>query len=168
MNRISYISKGTHLTLFYTRGLGIVVLHVMVPQPYRFPVAFYIGTSGFWPRVRARALRAPVFLGSLPRPTGRCAPPRPSQLRCSPKNNKNWLFPETKCFPSGPNSGSHGRIFFHWAKLHPTELHSILQSYSAPFWAPLRPPELRCTLLSFAAFHWATPHPIWAKPHLLS
>jgi hypothetical protein len=32
-------------------------------------------TSGFWPRVRARALRAPVFLGSLPRQTGRCAPP---------------------------------------------------------------------------------------------
>jgi hypothetical protein len=24
------------LTLFYTRGLGTVVLHVMVPQPYRF------------------------------------------------------------------------------------------------------------------------------------
>ena len=41
-------------------------------------------TSGFWPRVRARALRAPVFLGSLPRQTGRCAPPppRPSQFRC--------------------------------------------------------------------------------------
>ncbi len=37
---------------------------------------------GFWPRVRARARRAPVFLGSLPRQTGRCAPPRPSQLRC--------------------------------------------------------------------------------------
>ncbi len=33
--------------------------------------------------MRARALRAPVFLGSLPRQTGRCAPPtRPSQLRC--------------------------------------------------------------------------------------
>jgi hypothetical protein len=31
-------------------------------------------TSGFWPRVRARALRAPVFLGSLTRQTGRCAP----------------------------------------------------------------------------------------------
>ncbi len=31
-------------------------------------------TSGFWPRVRARALRTPVFLDSLPRPTGRCAP----------------------------------------------------------------------------------------------
>jgi hypothetical protein len=30
-------------------------------------------TSGFWPRVRARALRAPVFLGSLTRQTGRCA-----------------------------------------------------------------------------------------------
>ncbi len=34
-------------------------------------------TSGFWPRVRARALRAPVFLGSLPSQTGRCAPPPP-------------------------------------------------------------------------------------------
>ncbi len=32
-------------------------------------------TSGFWPRVRARALRAPVFLDSLQRQTGRCAPP---------------------------------------------------------------------------------------------
>ncbi len=36
-------------------------------------------SSGFWLRVRA-----PVFLGSLTRQTGRCAPPpRPSQLRCS-------------------------------------------------------------------------------------
>ncbi len=34
-------------------------------------------TSGFWPRVRARALRAPVFLSSLPPQTGRCAPPLP-------------------------------------------------------------------------------------------
>ena len=40
-------------------------------------------TSGFWPRVRARALRAPVFLRSLQPQTGRCAPPpRISQLRC--------------------------------------------------------------------------------------
>jgi hypothetical protein len=30
----------------------------------------YSLTSGFWPRVRARALRAPVFLGSLPRQMG--------------------------------------------------------------------------------------------------
>jgi hypothetical protein len=36
---------------------------------------FYNNTSGFWPRMRVRGLRAPVFLGSLPRPTGRCAPP---------------------------------------------------------------------------------------------
>ncbi len=33
-----------YLTLFYTRGLEIVVLHVMVPQPYRFsPLFFHIG-----------------------------------------------------------------------------------------------------------------------------
>jgi hypothetical protein len=29
------------LTLFYTRGLEIVVLHVMVPQPYRFSPYFF-------------------------------------------------------------------------------------------------------------------------------
>ena len=28
------------LTLFYTLGLGIVVLHVMVPPPYRFSLCF--------------------------------------------------------------------------------------------------------------------------------
>ncbi len=26
------------LTLFYTRGLGIAVLHVIVPEQYRFPL----------------------------------------------------------------------------------------------------------------------------------
>jgi hypothetical protein len=52
----------------------------------------YLVTSRFWPRVRARALRAPVFLGSLPRPTGRCAPPpRPSQLRCFLFDPKKYL-----------------------------------------------------------------------------
>jgi hypothetical protein len=28
------------LALFYTRGYGIDVLHVMVPQPYRFSLCF--------------------------------------------------------------------------------------------------------------------------------
>jgi hypothetical protein len=40
-----YITRGGSdgkrgLTLSYTRGLEIVVLHVMVPQPYRFPLSF--------------------------------------------------------------------------------------------------------------------------------
>jgi hypothetical protein len=35
-------------------------------------------TSGFWPRVRARALRAPVFLSSLPRKQGAARPPPPN------------------------------------------------------------------------------------------
>ncbi len=42
----------------------------------------YFHTSRFWPRVRTRALRAPSFVSSLSRKTGRCAPPCPSQLRC--------------------------------------------------------------------------------------
>ena len=33
-------------------------------------------TSGFWPRVRARALRATVFLGSLKPQMGAARPPR--------------------------------------------------------------------------------------------
>ncbi len=50
--------------------------------PYPHP-GHYTNTSGFWPRVRARTLRATVFFSSLPHQTGRCAPPpRPSQLRC--------------------------------------------------------------------------------------
>ncbi len=38
---------------------------------------YYILTIGFWPRVRARALRAPVFLSTLQIQGGRCAPPTP-------------------------------------------------------------------------------------------
>ncbi len=38
-------------------------------------VYILVETSGFWPRVRARALRAPIFFSSLPHQTERCAPP---------------------------------------------------------------------------------------------
>jgi hypothetical protein len=34
------LQMNSFLTLFYTRGLEIVVLHVMVPQPYRFSPCF--------------------------------------------------------------------------------------------------------------------------------
>ncbi len=53
--------------------------------------------------------------------------------------------------PFWPKLSRQGRIFFHWAKLHPTELHCILLNYVAPFSAPLHPPELRCTLWIYAA-----------------
>jgi hypothetical protein len=46
----------------------------------------------FWPRVRARALRAPVFLGSLQHQPGRCAPPAHRSFAASyspPKLNKS-------------------------------------------------------------------------------
>ena len=45
-------------------------------------------TSGFWPRVRARALRAPVFLDLLPRLTGRCAPPLADRSLAAPQKIK--------------------------------------------------------------------------------
>jgi hypothetical protein len=34
------LALAAFLALFYTRGLGIVVLHVMFPQPYRFSPCF--------------------------------------------------------------------------------------------------------------------------------
>jgi hypothetical protein len=53
-----------------------------ITYPHPHPV-HYTNTSGFWPRVRARALRAPVFLISLPPQTGAARPPlHPWQLRC--------------------------------------------------------------------------------------
>jgi len=56
--------------------------------------------------VRARALRAPVFLGSLPRQTGRCAPPPPPcTLPRSYFTPKNILNLSNLCRPrQGPFS----------------------------------------------------------------
>jgi hypothetical protein len=41
--------------------------------------------------VRARALRAPVFLGSLPHQTGRCAPPANHSCAAPPKQKMNYF-----------------------------------------------------------------------------
>ncbi len=69
-----------------------------------------------------------------------------------------------------------GHIPFHWAKLHPYELHCTLLSYDAPYWATMHPPELSGTLVSYAEPSWATLHPtklcciqlIYAAPSELS
>jgi hypothetical protein len=42
---------------------------------YGQPPSSYLYTSGFWPRVPARALRAPVFLGSCHAKRGATRPP---------------------------------------------------------------------------------------------
>ncbi len=49
-----------------------------------FSLRIIYSTSGFWPRVRARALRAPVFFNSLPSQTRRCAPIAASLLLIRP------------------------------------------------------------------------------------
>jgi hypothetical protein len=60
-------------------------------------------TSGFWPRVRARALRAPVFLSSLPPQLGAARPPLPiaaslllirqKSIQCGPPTSKAFFTP---------------------------------------------------------------------------
>jgi hypothetical protein len=108
-------------------SLGGLVLHPMKGgyrkestsdvEGYQTTTINYSKTSGFWPRVRARALRAPVLLGTKTRPTGRYAPPYPSQLRC-------FLFTPPK-LSLRPELGPPGAftVSFHWAKLHPIELY---------------------------------------------
>jgi hypothetical protein len=83
-------------------------------------ISIYV-TSVFWPRVRARVLRAPVFFGSINLPKGALrAPPSiaVSLLLIHPPEIKiTYFFSETNC----------------------------LLSYAVPYF------ELRCTLLSYAA-----------------
>ncbi len=125
------------------RPFLLPVIGVRVLQPNT--VQYYV-TSGFLPRVRARALRAPVFLGSLPHLTGRCAPPpRPSQLRYSLKNKKT--FQKQNASLLGRTRAARGRAYTYLS----TGLSCTHMSYIAPYWATMHPPELRCTLLSYAA-----------------
>ncbi len=85
-----------------------------------------------------------------------CNAPAPApahrSFAATPEIKKIDLFPETKCFPSGPNWGRQGRIFS-------TGLSCTLLSYMASYWATLHTFELRCPLLSYAAPYWASLHP---------
>jgi hypothetical protein len=95
-------------------------------------------TSGFWPRVRARALCAPVFLGSLPRKTRRCAPPRPSQLRCFLFDPQKYLH----SFELGPPTS---RDFFYPLDHRGYEIGNPLGSN----YVPMRPDALIFSVFSF-------------------
>jgi hypothetical protein len=82
------------------------------PLPSEFP---YKMTSGFWPRVRARALRAPVFFRLINMQNG--------ALRAPPPIAASLLLIYTPRLSLRPKLGQSGvRISFHWAKLHLTEL----------------------------------------------
>jgi len=65
----------------------------------------YIYTSGFWPRVRVRALRAPVFLGSLARQTGAARPPAIAASLLPQKLKKNYCISRNKMLPFRPKLG---------------------------------------------------------------
>ncbi len=73
----------------YCTNVGLVGVrelnstHAFFVRQLKFGKVYISGTSGFLPRVRARALRAPVFFGSMPRLTGRCAP----HAHCYPQKN---------------------------------------------------------------------------------
>jgi hypothetical protein len=81
------------------------------PMVIQIISACYYSTSGFWPRMRVRALRAHVFLGSITCQTGRCAPPpHPWQLRCAPKNKNKYS--RNKILPFWPELRPPGAYIF--------------------------------------------------------
>ncbi len=119
-------------------------------------------TNGFWPRVRARALRAPVFLGSLPCQTGRCAPSAHRIFAASYSSAKKYIFTifknkilqvraraaRVECLLNitfhAPRPSC--RTLLSYAVLYPTK-----RSYAAHCWAMLHPTELCCILLGYDA-----------------
>ncbi len=58
---------------------------------------------------------------------------RPPAHRSFAAPTKKSNIYRNKMLPFWPKLSRQGRIFFHWAKLHPTELHCILLNYVAPF-----------------------------------
>jgi hypothetical protein len=139
-NTVSYLHLlSSWLSLFLRNelpaGASIILFSVYIlnglenPRKYsiwkqfyeRNPLSYYKWILA----ARARPCAARTrHLISLPRPMGRCAPPPSlSQLRCfylSPKAFHQFQLDRQ------------GYISFHWAKLHPAELHCILLSYAAP------------------------------------
>ena len=107
---------------------------------------YYITTSGFWPRVRARArpcaARTRHFdLSAEPNRALRA----PSPFAASPLPQiKNKLFPETKCLPSAQTRAAWGIYFSNG-------LSCTLLSYAAPYLATLHPSKLCCIQMSYAA-----------------
>ncbi len=92
----SSFRKITLFFIFYVVFLPVSILRAcsLLKQKKKknFEKILYLKTSGFWPRVRARALRAPVFLGALPRQTGRCAPPDHRSFASSYSSAKKYKF----------------------------------------------------------------------------
>jgi hypothetical protein len=87
----------------------------------------YSITSGFWPRVRAHALRAPVFLGSVTCQTGRCTPPAHRRFAAPPKmKNKLQYFQIQNAFLQARTRDASGVYFS-------TGLSCTLLSYIAPY-----------------------------------
>ncbi len=133
--------------------------------------------------MRARALPAPVFLGSLPRQTGRCAPSAHRSFAALYLLTKIYIFTiytnkilqvraraaRVEYLSTGPprllnitfpapRPSCRTLLSYavpYWASLHSKELCCTLLSYAAPYWAMLHPLGLRCTLLSYTAPYWA-------------
>jgi hypothetical protein len=68
----------------------------------------------FWPRVRARALRAPVFLGSLTRQKGalRATPPVHRSFAASYSSKIKITYFPKKMLPFRPKLGPPGTYIF--------------------------------------------------------
>jgi len=132
-------------------GSSILVhLRIQIQQfrsiRFRIPVldlGFYRLLVGFGRACAPGRCAHPSFWAQSYAQRGAAGPPA-HRSYAAPSKIKNRLFPETKCFPSGPNLAARGVYFF-------TGLSCTLLSFAAPYWATMHPLELRGTLLSYAA-----------------
>ncbi len=151
-----------YLTLYshwYGRSRGFsssVTLRTVVwhfAEPYWMSVPRnmykYIELVGFGRACAPGRCAHQSFLDSLTCKTGRCAPPRTSQIRCflfTPQNFPSGLSQGCVYLSIGLSCTLLSYIASYWATLvhtksyaAPSELSWILLSYVAPFWATLDP-----------------------------
>jgi hypothetical protein len=135
----------------FPQGVG-KISRIYLPKLHslRHRVMSLCYTSGFWPRVRARALRAPVFLDTLSRQLGATRPPpiAASLLHIHRPKNINLLFPDTKA-SFRPELGPPGSIIFPLD--HRVEALKFNIRCPSPHLSHTS--KLRCTLLSYTALY---------------
>ncbi len=119
-----FLTRMTSVNILYTKYkviTGILPMSIYCNSPTNYLISgnififlpflhkwfnFFSCTSGFWPRVRARALSALVFLSSLTGIRGPCSPPPPPSLFSSQATFSQICVPITEKAGAGSHVAS--------------------------------------------------------------
>ncbi len=158
-DRNSVVTLSMHPTVFPTKHVKSISYLIRLKSLRNSIWQMYdkhLTTCGFWPRVRARALRAPVFFRLINMQNG--------ALRAPPPIAASLLLIYTPKLSLRPELGQSGVVYLSIG------LSCTFLSYIASYWATLvhpksyaAPSELSWILLSYVAPFWATLDPIYSK-----